>query len=291
MEEWASIIAEILKVLNYLHITTKIYKMNKFSDCRQNIDDYLKKLYQNWQNPDTRDTIFGDIPINNPSGIGGFTSNCPPIPWMGNISTAEYALVSLEPLLDNRNFGPQIAATKTYNDWRNFYFENYFDNFFGPGGLNPTLTPYWRGITNFFKHLLQAQNEENPINILNRIVEIPFCQYHARNHPTYIPNEILLNDFAKRIKFFLTCNRRNNQKIIVFGSKPFKKFDQEIYGEYLEKDLLANEPIYVRHANPRILRVKEIFGGRFFMRNAPFSNGWQLTAAGLERLAEIIREY
>ncbi len=85
-------------------------------DCQKNMDNYLERLYLNWENPNLRDTLFGELPINNPNGIGGFTTLCPPIPWMGNITTAEYALISLEPLIDLQNFHQQIFATETYID-------------------------------------------------------------------------------------------------------------------------------------------------------------------------------
>lgn len=175
------------------------------------MNEYLQQLYQAWRNNPTG--LFGNIPIDQ-IGETGYTTVCPPIPWMGDIGTAQFGLISLEPLLKLTNFWQQVQASFNYIGWRNFYFENYYHNFFNLFGI----TQYWGYIAALAQGLSNNGAHENNlaqnVNALSQnLIEFPFCQYHALNHPNGITAE-LSNDFNQRLTFFAATERR---KIICLG--------------------------------------------------------------------------
>jgi len=285
----------ILRSLNVLSIKfiLKTLSMNEliqpYLDQRFNgqfptIEQYKECIYQLWQDEHTRPIIFGNIPI----APNGFTTECPPIPWMGDIENAEYAVISLEPHLNRapapinngeNNFEWQVHEAGNFNGWNQFYFANYFHRYF-PG---QHVAGYWARIADFAGALSQNQNPD-PVNVLTQtIVEIPLCPYHAQAHPNYDVPPMLWADFLLRLSFF--CNQRPNAKCIVLGAKPSRLFAN--MGVVLANNLLDG----IANQRDRTLRVRQLDNLQIFMRNAPFAQGWQLPPVPLLALANIIREY
>jgi hypothetical protein len=202
-----------------------------------NLPDLFEKeryeywLYHAWQNEDQRPIIFGNIPID-PNGVNGFTTSCPPIPWMGNIENAEYALVSLEPLLDPNNFQQQIQATGTHENWAGFYFQNYFQSMFGENGLQQHLTTYWRRKARLFltqNHIDQIVNDAFLLQTLQTsIVEFPFVQYHAQNHPGLGVENFLSQDLQLRISFLPP----QTTDIVIYGFGVRDLLIQQLQGHF-----------------------------------------------------------
>lgn len=153
---------------------------------------YLKEIYEGWKNLETRNSLFGNLP-------SAYNTNCPPIPWMGDLNKS-IVIVSLEPLLSN-SFDFQIQETKEYQKWKDFYLTNqYFERLYAN---NRFPAPYWKRLACFIKGYCNKKNQDDWIEILKlNAIEFPFLQYHACSHPSnFTPTQKVEDDFEKRLKF------------------------------------------------------------------------------------------
>lgn len=277
------------------------------------VGKYLESLHKSWiEKPED---VFGKLPFF-PKKENGFSTLCAPIPWMGDVESASFAIISLEPLIDGNNFCQQVTTSQTFDGWRNFYFEKYFENFFELREGNGTR--YWNTIKTLAKGL-QKTNYTGPKDfsiLTDSVVVFPLCQYHAKKHPSYKFSPKVEEDLNIRISFF--ANQRKSKgwkpKCICLGKKISElilgKFDKYI-NEELDKNIISSEdfdkkiksetinllknkgsdfkektdPIHIVEIN-----IKDI-PCLFFVRKAPFSNGHQLIERNTIEIGRLIREY
>jgi hypothetical protein len=263
-----------------------------FKGVMPTIEQYKIRIYELWQDPSTRNNIFGNIPINE-NGKGGFTTACPPIPWMGNLQNAQYALVSLEPLLDQKNFQDQVDVAANFEGWNNFYFENYFKNFNGllqmqkQNSANFLMPEYWPRLSDLFRNNIQ----ENPYEILgSTIVEVPLCPYHAASHPRFSFPNLLIGDFLLRLSYFLIGPAK--KKIIALGSDGVLllvrlfEIDIEETVNVLERNVKTMFCLPIRYSKASFNDTEF----HLFLRNKPFNRGVQHQRAERLIMGQIIRE-
>lgn len=195
------------------------------------VQTYLDNLYLSWQN--NPNDLFPGLPIND-NGENGYSTQCPPIPWFGNLDS-QIAVISLEPKLSDLNFLFQVEnVIQNQHNWQEFYLTaEYFGNLYAN---NPGNGRYWPKLAAFVKGYLNHTLEEPWIEVLaNNIVEFPFVQYHSRNHPNFNPSVAIMNDFSRRLNFYANVPNGANIKI-VYGKTKFN-----FIRHYL--DLNENNPL------------------------------------------------
>lgn len=245
------------------------------------VDEYLESLYQNWRTNPTG--LFGNILIDQLAQTG-YSTLCPPIPWMGNIEDASCALVSFEPRLDNNTFFQQARASFTYSHWRSFYFEHYFDGF--EAVVEQPLSNYWA----FLGHLSRGLTPHIDFNwqaaLSNNLVEFPFCQYHSCTHPKQPVTNQLRDDFIRRLIFY--SHNRTCPKVLALG-RPISDFIRnEFGGQVVNQNILGegfNLPIEARTVIINGIRFL------FFLRNGPFSMGHGENFESCFNIGHVIANY
>jgi hypothetical protein len=214
---------------------------NWFNGMMPTVEQYKTRVYELWQDPNTRNNIFGNIPINE-NGEGGFTTACPPIPWMGSLN-APYILICLEPMLSAQTFINQVQyAGEGEQSWEEAYFENYFNYYFGD--LEARLIYFWKQLALLFlqqQYLAQIDNRDHLVGVLSaNIIDFPLVQYHAIRHPTYMPQPPIFADLAIRLSFL---NGVNQNRILVYGKSAFDKI-----GDYFWNSFHIQETVYCHYA-------------------------------------------
>ena len=209
------------------------------------MEEYLREIYEHWCNKDFTH-LLGNLPIGTRFESQVFVPECPPIPWLGNIQSS-VVFISLEPKLNAENgfefFDAQIQQTNNLQKWKEFYpsskyFERYYDI------RHQHLYGYWETIALIARGYITG-NEDivSKATLLqtltDNVVEFPFIQYHANNHPRYRLNSMVINDFIKRLHFL-----KNQQVLFFYGKGTIKKLKM------------------VKESPFRITKLKELIHGK-----------------------------
>lgn len=233
-----------------------------------------------------------------------FTNACAPfLFFMGpqpRVDQKKLLIISLEPLLDDATFAPQVALSQSFNDYVSWQLD-FFREF--PSRTGVGLTRYWAAMHRLACGWLgrsPAAGKARWDVIGEALSEMPLIPMHAREHAgTWQARRAqVLELFNERIELAIDSGQFG--AALVLGSDPASEI-MKLPGV---RTLAPGRLHPGVHVDPRIgatlgnrfslpLERAEIRGARgtlpLFLRRAPMSNGWQPTALGIHELGRVLR--